>query len=130
MAVSYLDASAGVKLVMLEAESQAMHRYIRSRPRWTSSALFRTELLRAARRGDAERLAAAQVLVRDVVLISVDDSILTSAAGLDPASIRAVDAIHLATALHLAGDLEAIVTYDRRMIEGARALGLPVASPS
>jgi predicted nucleic acid-binding protein len=40
-----------------------------------------------------------------------------------------LDAIHVATASLLGPDLEAVVTYDRRMIEAAQLYGLPVASP-
>ena len=40
-----------------------------------------------------------------------------------------LDAIHLATALAIGDDLEAIVTYDDRMMEAARLLGLPIATP-
>ncbi len=54
----------------------------------------------------------------------------TGRPGLEPAAVRTLDAIHLATALALGDDLQEIVTYDRRMTEGARRLGLPVASPA
>lgn len=130
MALLYLDASAGVKLVMHEAESVALHRYVDAQDAWTSSALFRPEVLRAARRGDEARLEAARELLRGIVLVAIDEGVLLAASELDPPSVRTLDAIHLATALRLADELEAIVTYDRRMIEGARALGLPVASPA
>ena len=40
--------------------------------------------------------------------------------------LRSLDAIHLASALALAEDLEGIVTYDARLAEGAEALGLVV----
>jgi hypothetical protein len=41
----------------------------------------------------------------------------------------ALDAIHLATALAVGDDLEAIVTYDERKIEAGRLLGLATATP-
>lgn len=44
--------------------------------------------------------------------------------------LRTLDAIHLATALRLGSDLDAVVTYDNRLAEAARTLGLPVAAPS
>ena len=43
--------------------------------------------------------------------------------------LRTLDAIHIATALALGDDLEAIVSYDERMVESARLLGLVTASP-
>ncbi len=47
----------------------------------------------------------------------------------EPPSRRTLDAIHLASAAVLADDLDALVTYDRRLAEAANALGLPTASP-
>ena len=75
-------------------------------------------------------MARARRLVTRVTLIAIDDEILEVAARMEPGSLRSLDAIHLATALRVADELEAIVTYDRRMVEGAQALGLPVASPA
>ncbi|MFD5654097.1 PIN domain-containing protein [Streptomyces sp. NPDC127039] len=40
-----------------------------------------------------------------------------------------LDAIHVASALSLRDDLTARVTYDRRMLETARAEGLPAHAP-
>jgi len=96
----------------------------------TSSALLRTELLRAIRRGAPRRIAEARAALAAFTLRAVDDEILDAAGDIGPSSIRSFDAIHLATARRLATALAAIVTYDRRMIVGAVLLGLPVASPS
>ena len=57
------------------------------------------------------------------------DSVLDVAGSLDPGVLRTLDAIHLATAMALGDDLDAIVTYDGRMVASARLLGLPLASP-
>ena len=43
--------------------------------------------------------------------------------------LRTLDAVHLATAMAVGDDLEVIVTYDERMIEAARLVGLRTASP-
>mgnify|MGYP002084621353 FL=1 len=48
---------------------------------------------------------------------------------LDPAVLRSLDALHLASALGLGDDLEGVVTYDVRMAEAAKALGLTVVAP-
>ena len=126
----YLDSSAGLKLLVKEPESPALRAWLNDRGGWTSSALFRTELVRAARRSHSARVLAAREMIARVAIVDVDTAILNEAADLDPRTLRSLDAIHLATALRVADELEAIVTYDRRMIEGARALGLPVASPA
>lgn len=44
--------------------------------------------------------------------------------------VGTLDAIHLATALAAMPDLDAFVTYDDRLAQVARALGLPVVSPA
>jgi predicted nucleic acid-binding protein len=43
--------------------------------------------------------------------------------------VRSLDAIHLATAHLLGTDLRQLVTYDNRMANAARDLGLTVAQP-
>ncbi|MFJ6543982.1 PIN domain-containing protein [Streptomyces sp. NPDC091385] len=43
--------------------------------------------------------------------------------------LRTLEAIHVASALSLRDDLTAVVTYDRRMLETARAEGLPAYAP-
>jgi predicted nucleic acid-binding protein len=126
----YLDSSAAVRLIVREAESEALERWLRPHDLLASSALLRTELLRAIRRGAPGRIAEARAALGAFTLRAVDDEILDLAGEIAPSFIRSLDAIHLATALRLATELEAIVTYDRRMIEGARLLGLPVASPA
>ena len=48
---------------------------------------------------------------------------------LEPLVLRTLDAIHLATALAVGDDLDAIVTYDDRMLEAARLIGSSAVSP-
>jgi predicted nucleic acid-binding protein len=71
---------------------------------------------------------ALRLLAR-VVLLEDDDRTLAAAALLDPVDLRALDAIHLTSALRLGPALGAFVTYDVRQAEAASALGLPVESP-
>lgn len=68
-------------------------------------------------------------LLDDLVILGLEPAIATAAATIGPATLRTLDAIHLASAATLGADLEAFVTYDRRLAEAARALGMPVASP-
>ena len=67
MLATYLDSSALVKLVVNESESSALRRYLRRRRPLVSSALARTEVLRAVFLEGDEGMARA----RDV-LSSVD----------------------------------------------------------
>jgi hypothetical protein len=126
----YLDSSAFVKLVVHEAESAAVRAFLADREaRRVSSALLRTEALRAIRHLGPDALATVREGLRRVDLIGIDDRILDAAGTLEPQVLRTLDAIHLATALAVGDDLEAIVTYDERMVEAARLMGLPTTTP-
>jgi len=128
--VAYLDTSAVVKLLMRERETAALRRDLRRWPRRASSGLLRVELLRAIKRAGLPRLSApAQRHLAAISLIRMDDALLDRAGDLDPASLRSLDAIHLASALALGSDLGVVVSYDDRMLRGAAALGLRTASP-
>jgi predicted nucleic acid-binding protein len=125
----YLDSSAIVKLAVREPESAALRRYLRRRRPLVSSALARTEVLRALLPvGDKAMDRGREVLAR-VDLVRLNDRILGDAGQLLPAEIRSLDAIHLATARRLGAELQRIVTYDTRMAEVARQLGHRVDVP-
>jgi predicted nucleic acid-binding protein len=129
MAAVYLDSSAIVKLVVAEPQSIALRRFLRRRRPLISSALARTEVLRAVLgEGDQGALRARSVLSR-LDLVRVNDRVLEAAGALLPAEIRSLDAIHLVTARQLGSDLGHVVTYDSRMLEAAHLLGLPTAEP-
>ena len=130
MRTVYMDASAVAKLVVREAESDALRAWLGDRPRLVSSALLRTELLRAVRRQEPGHFQRARQVILGIGLHVVDDDVLETAASLNPLALRTLDAIHLATALRVVTELDALVTYDGRMVEGAEHLGLPVASPA
>lgn len=130
MSALYLDTSAFVKLVVEEAESAAVATLLRERgSRRVASALLRTESLRAVRHLGPEALAMVREGLRRVDLIAIDDRILDATGILEPHVLRTLDAIHLATAMAVGDDLEAIVTYDERMVEAARLMGLPTVTP-
>jgi uncharacterized protein len=128
--VVYLDSSALVKLVVTEKESTALRRYLRREPRRVSCALARVEVVRAARPHGAAALTRARRLLRRLDLLQLDDELLDDAAALDGGILRSLDAIHLASAQTLAGEISAVVTYDERMAAAAAVLGLPVAAPA
>jgi predicted nucleic acid-binding protein len=126
----YVDSSALVKLVVHEGESDAVRRYLRRRRPWVSSTLARTEVLRSVTGlGDPAVAAARQVLAR-CDLVRLNDRLLDRAELLEPAEVPSLDAIHLATADLVRADLGALVTYDERMAEAARAMGFRVAAPA
>lgn len=130
MSALYLDSSAFVKLAVEEPETAALREFLADLAgRRVSSALLRTESLRAVRHLGADALATVREGLRRIDLVAIDDRILEAAGTLEPRVLRTLDAIHLATALAVGDDLDTIVTYDDRMVEAARFLGLSTATP-
>jgi len=130
MPATYLDSSAIVKLAIEEPESDALRRYVRRRRPLVSSALARTEVLRALLLEGEIGVARGRAALARVDMVRVNDRVLNAAGALLPADLRSLDAIHLATAQQLGRDLGQVVTYDERMIDAARQLGINTASPS
>ncbi len=62
--------------------------------------------------------------------VRLNDPILREAGALLPPEIRSLEAIHLATVVHLRQDVGTLITYDARMAAAARALKLRTASPA
>jgi uncharacterized protein len=129
MTATYLDSSAIVKLAVRENESVALRRYLRRRRPLVSSALARTEVMRALLRAGEDAATAGRKVLTGVDLIRISTGVLDDAAVLLPADLRSLDAIHLATARRLGHDLGTIITYDVRMAEVAAHLGHRVAAP-
>jgi predicted nucleic acid-binding protein len=126
---TYLDASAIVKLAIREPESTALRRYLRRRRPLVSSALARTEVLRALMPAGDEAVARGRSVLQRLDLVRVNDRVLNAAAVLRPPELRSLDAIHLATAQQLGDELTALVTYDDRMIAAAKRLGYSIVQP-
>ncbi len=129
MSAAYLDSSAMVKLVVAEPESPGLRRHLRRRRPLVSSALARTKVLRALIAEGPEATGRAHALLGRIDLLRVNDRVLGSAGALLPAHLRSLDAIHLASALQLGNDLGTLVSYDQRMLDAARHLGISIASP-
>lgn len=129
MPATYLDSSALVKLAVQERESAALRSYLRSRNPLVSSALARTEVLRALLLEGEQALSRGESVLEGIELIRINDRILRVASRLLPASLRSLDAIHLATATMLGPELGRVVTYDNRMLEAAAQLSIPSAAP-
>lgn len=126
---TYLDSSALVKLAIEEPESRALLAYMRRRKVLVSSALARTEVLRALLLEGDEGIARGRAVLGRIELIRVNDRILNAAGLLQPPEVRSLDAIHLATAYELGSDLSQVISYDERMLETAKGIGLKTASP-
>ena len=126
----YVDTSAAVKLVVAERGTNALRRWLASRDgQVASSDLLRTELLRATRRAAPGQMVQARAVLDSLVLLTLSSAVFERAAMLEPDLLRSLDSLHLAAALELGDELEGMVTYDRRLAEGAQVLGVPVVAP-
>jgi uncharacterized protein len=130
MAALYVDTSAVGRVLLGEPDAPAVLRDLTRFEQHVASRLMRIELRRLALREDA--LEDASRLLAGVALIPLDDAILAASETLPPATVATLDAIHLATALRLAraGMLDTVMTYDRRLAEGAEQHGLRVLAPA
>lgn len=136
MALFYADASALVKLVFEEAESEGLRLFLADAD-LVSSELILTEVPRAVRRA-ASRDPALPLdllmersgeLVDAVALRPVDRGLLAGAGALAEPALRALDAIHVASAVDL-HPIDAFVTYDERQAAAARLAGLRTVAPA
>jgi predicted nucleic acid-binding protein len=128
--LTYLDSSAIVKLAEVAPETPALRQYLRRRRPYISSALARTEVMRALLPRGPEAVRRGNEVLLNIDLVRVNDRVLHLAGELSPPTLRTLDAIHLATARLLGGTLARLVTYDERMLLAARLLALTVASPA
>lgn len=126
----YVDTSALGRVLLGEPDAPAVIRALEELDQHVASRLLRVELRRLALRTGL--LDQADQLLSGVALLPVDEALLEAAETVQPEIVATLDAIHLATALRLAdaGLIEAVMTYDVRLAEGARHHGLDVLSPT
>lgn len=125
----YLDTSAAYKLLSREPEAEAVETLFMSGSALLSSRLLEVELHATADRRGGSREDVDSIL-RRVDLDAVDDEVIDHALALR-AGLRAMDALHLSTALLYGGTVTAMATYDRELAAAAQRFGLTVvAAPS
>jgi uncharacterized protein len=123
--VIYLDSSVALAHLFGEGRAPAI---ILWRERLTSSRLLQYEIWdRIHARGLAHSHGAeAEELLARVSLINLAPAVLVRALQPFPISVRTLDGLHLATMEFLRTRDEDIqlASYDRRLLAGARALGI------
>lgn len=135
-----IDASAAVKLLLAEeGRERALAIWERADLVFASRLLYPEVVaaLSAARR--AGRLAERgrrtargefEALWRQTQVVELDDGVARAAGELaEWLSLRAGDAVHLASALVLADPNLTLATWDRELAHAASEAGLPVAPP-
>jgi uncharacterized protein len=125
----YVDASALAKLLVEEPRGDDLRAFLAPFDRQATSIVGRVELERTVARRAPDRRADVAALLDDLMIVALEPEVARAAAAVGPSTLRTLDAIHLASAALLGEDLEAFVTYDRRLADAAAALGMPVASP-
>lgn len=121
-----------MKLIRREPESDALADWLDARATSTpvTSVLAEVELPRALRRTEPDLVSFVPALFERIARYDIDELVRTTAAGYSAPDLPSPDAIHLATAHAVfGGQLASFVSYDKRLLGAAEALGLPVASP-
>jgi uncharacterized protein len=126
----YVDTSALGRSLLEEPDRPAIERELETFTSRTSSSLLRVEMRRLGLRQDM--LDRVDTLLAGISLIPLDERILAAAETLTPSTVATLDAIHLATAVRLAeaGELNALMTYDKQLAAGAQEHGITVLSPA
>jgi uncharacterized protein len=132
--VIYLDSSALVKLVRVEAESVALVTWINRQQALplVASTLVEVEVPRTLRRSQPGVLGGVASVLSRLHRIEIGSAVRAIAGAYPDPMLRSLDAIHLATADLLAASgktITAFVTYDKRLAAAARQTGLPVIMP-
>jgi predicted nucleic acid-binding protein len=137
--IAYVDTSALVKLVVPEQGSELAERIWRDAEPYAS--LLGYVELRAAVAAGARRLAldprtasavelVAHAVWARIAPVRMSDRLVRAAGDIAVRhGLRAADAIHLASAIEVAGGLAAssvFLTFDQRLAEAARAEGFRV----
>lgn len=130
MSAAYIDASALVKLFKPERETNAFRAALGDWPVQVASELIRVEAVCTARRlGGEDILQRAEAALELINLIPISPEIIELATGAHAPPLRAMDAIHLATALTMRDDLGAVFVYDNDLHAATLSLRLNALAP-
>jgi predicted nucleic acid-binding protein len=132
--VIYMDTSALTKLLIAEPETPELRAWLAVQSGQgeyaATSTLGRVELMRVvARFGEPGQSERARYLLDGLDILPLTEPVIALAETIGPPSLRTLDAIHLAAAAQIEQELTAVVTYDHRLLDGCREVGLTTASP-
>jgi predicted nucleic acid-binding protein len=128
----YVDSSALLKRVVLERESTAVRALLRrsnaAGDLLTASSLAWLEVWRTLRRGGLSNVSSmTRRALAGIAEFPLSDAVLAQARYIGNDKVRALDAIHLASAVAVGA--EYMLTYDVRLAESAVANGIDVLQP-
>jgi uncharacterized protein len=135
VALFYADASALVKLVRQEPETAALSTFLTGAD-IISSELVLTEVPRAVHRAASDDpalsvdtlMSKTGEVLQTLALLPIDRALLLAAGALAEPMLRALDAIHIASAVAVL-PIDGFVTYDDRQAAAARLAGLRTVAP-
>ncbi len=91
---------------------------------------------RAAARAREERAEAVidgslvlQGVLSSAAIVPLSEGVIAAARKVKPVHVGALDAIHIASALSLGKQLAGVATYDKRMQDALKLLGVRVIAP-
>ncbi|MFF0726635.1 type II toxin-antitoxin system VapC family toxin [Streptomyces sp. NPDC004134] len=125
----YLDASAVITLVAGRRHAAELRGYLGAKPAapMATSTIGFVETVRTLDQMGSFP-TAMQDLMRDLTEVLVTEEV-RDLAGLLPGRVRTLDALHVASAQTIGPALDSLISYDKRMLEVAREVGLPTAAP-
>jgi predicted nucleic acid-binding protein len=130
VSAAYIDASAFVKLFKAEQETAPFRAALSDWPVQVASELIRVEAVCTARRlGGQDILQRANAALGRINLIPLTPEIIERATDAHTPPLRAMDALHLATALTMCEDLGAMFVYDSDLYAAAGAHKLNPLAP-
>jgi predicted nucleic acid-binding protein len=134
--ILYVDTSALLKLLVREAESEAVENELLRWNKLATSVVTEVELPRAIARAREERPDAVidgsvvlQGVLASAAIVPLSAGTIAKARYVSPVNVGALDAIHVASALSLGRDLAAVATYDHRMQDALAKLKIEVVAP-
>ena len=129
MAGLYVDTSALGRVLLAEPDAAAIRATLADYEEQWSSELVTVELGRLAKLHGLQ--SSARQLLSNISLVRITSPRLRTAAAIDPADVRTLDAIHLsaAAALHAAGTVAAVLTFDGQLQAGCQHHGIAVEAP-
>jgi uncharacterized protein len=126
--VIYLDTSAAAKALIEEDGSADVRRAFTDGTEFIASRLLAVELHAVADRRKLSHEAVDDLLDR-VALVSLNDETVDRAVRAH-SGLRALDSLHLATAIELTDVLAGVLTYDDELANAAVARGLALVDAS
>jgi len=109
-----------------EPETESLQDLVRGRL-LASSRVAVVEVAKAVARANPD--ADPQPVFALLAFVELDADLASVAGATGGTSLRALDAIHVASALRLGDEVDGFVTYDDRQADAARAVGLHVHAP-